>query len=198
MATITQIVLLAVAAYALFFAYDVRTVSSAANARSGLLFAAGCVFVLASLIVIFATQFAACPWDVLSILCLIIALIAAALTIKALFFSLPANTYAAPEQGRPAYTKGMYALCRHPGVLWLCVALVAVAVMLRTPAAVVGCLVLCAGDVAYMLFQDRWSFPRTFCDYEAYKRSTPLILPTAASVRRAFETGCAAQAGGRV
>ena len=40
--------------------------------------------------------------------------------IYTLFFALPFDeTYVKENQGRKVYTAGMYALCRHPGVLWL-------------------------------------------------------------------------------
>ena len=42
-----------------------------------------------------------------------------ALEIYSLFFALPAEaSYARPGEKRPACTTGVYALCRHPGVLW--------------------------------------------------------------------------------
>ena len=43
-------------------------------------------------------------------------------------------------------------------------------------------------DVAYALFQDRWTFVRLFPDYREYRQETPFLLPTAASWRRCFHT----------
>lgn len=51
---------------------------------------------------------------------------------------------------------------------------------------VLSCLLLCAGNVAYMVFQDKWSFPRTFCDYQDYQRNVPFFFPTCQSVRNAL------------
>ena len=42
------------------------------------------------------------------------------LLVRTLFFAFPAEeAYARQDTGRPACTRGVYALCRHPGVLWL-------------------------------------------------------------------------------
>ena len=43
-------------------------------------------------------------------------------------------------------------------------------------------------DLLYVIFQDFWTFPRTFTGYDAYKDSTPFLLPSAASIRRAVRT----------
>lgn len=94
--------------------------------------------------------------------------------IKSLFFSLPSDTYASPEQGRHVYQAGMYALCRHPGVLWYCMFFLFVALTLRMGVAFACCSILCAGNIAYMFFQEKWSFPRTFCDYDVYQQKVPL------------------------
>jgi protein-S-isoprenylcysteine O-methyltransferase Ste14 len=183
---LTYIVPLVVVAYLLFFLYDWRIVSREKSSGSMVLFFAGCALVLAATVLLLVTQLPSCPWDALSFIFLALALVSAVLMMKALFFSLPANTYTAPEQARHTYACGMYALCRHPGVLWYCLMFISLAIMLRTPAAFIGCCVLCAGDIAYMVFQDVWSFPRTFCDYAAYKRNVPLFFPTRESFRAAF------------
>ena len=54
-----------------------------------------------------------------SILLLGIATIFFVLLIYTLFFALPFDkTYQNESEKRMAYTEGVYALCRHPGVLW--------------------------------------------------------------------------------
>lgn len=193
---LTYVAPLAIAAYMLFFFYDWRTVSRKENAGSMAVFGAGCVLVVAATLLLLAAQLPQCPWDAASFIFLALALASAVLMVKALFFSLPANTYTAPAQVRGAYTQGMYALCRHPGVLWYCLMYASLAIMLRTPAAIAGCFLLCLGDVAYMIFQDAWSFPRTFCDYDAYRQSVPLFFPTRASLHAALTTGGSKVDGG--
>ena len=43
-------------------------------------------------------------------------------------------------------------------------------------------------NLGYALFQDRVTFPKTFCDYLAYREKVPFLLPTADSFRRAVKT----------
>ena len=62
------------------------------------------------------------------------------------------------------------------------------ALAFRSTPASLSCLLLCAGNVAYMVFQDAWSFPRTFCDYRDYQRNVPFFFPTCQSVRNAISS----------
>ena len=86
-------------------------------------------------------------------------------------------------------TGGTYRLTRHPGVLWLSLGVVALSIatgsrqLMRTAAALI------AGDVVHVWFQERFVLGREFGeDYDAYRRHTPMLLPTPTSLRR-FLTG---------
>lgn len=105
-----------------------------------------------------------------------------ALLVYTLFFALPpAASYARPGERRPVRTGGVYALCRHPGVLWF--------------AGLYGCLWACTGlplweavlysglNVGLVLFEDRCVFPARLEGYGAYQASTPFLLPTRRSLR---------------
>jgi len=181
----------------MLFFYDWRTVSCKENTGLVAVFCAGCAFVVLATLLLLISQADQCTWDVLFFVFLTLALASAALMAKALFFSLPPNAYAASVQIRCTYARGMYALCRHPGVLWYCLMFASLAIMLRTPAATAGCCILCIGDIAYMVFQDVWSFPRIFCDYAEYQRNVPFFLPTRASVHAAFAMDGSKADGGR-
>lgn len=106
-----------------------------------------------------------------------------------LFFALPfQETYREQETGRHAYDGGAYALCRHPGILcffglYLCLGLAALPGRLLIHGLVFSLL-----DLAYAGFQDRITFPRIFCDYEAYRQRAPFLIPTGDSIRRARQT----------
>lgn len=99
-----------------------------------------------------------------------------ALLIYTLFFALPAEaSYARPGEKRRACTTGVYALCRHPGVLWF--------------AGLYGCLWIAAGlplweaalccglNVGLVVFEDRCVFPALLEGYAAYQAQTPFLLP---------------------
>lgn len=110
-----------------------------------------------------------------------------ALLVYTLFFALPFDkTYLEENRRREAYTKGMYSLCRHPGVLWF--------------AGLYICLWGVSGDwykgiffismivwnYLYIIFQDLWTFPKTFTNYEEYKKATPFLIPNGQSIRACF------------
>ena len=109
--------------------------------------------------------------------------------VYSLFFALPfQETYRQQEQGRHVYDGGVYALCRHPGILcffglYLCLGLAALPGGLLAHGLVFSLL-----DLAYAGFQDRVTFPKTFCDYEAYRKKAPFMIPTGDSIRRARQT----------
>ena len=110
-----------------------------------------------------------------------------ALEVYTLFFALPVEaSYASPGEKRPACTTGVYALCRHPGVLWF--------------AGLYGCLALAAGlplweaavliafNVGLVAFEDRCVFPARLEGYGAYQASTPFLVPNGASIRACRKT----------
>lgn len=104
------------------------------------------------------------------------------LLIKTLFFALPGEaSYSRPGERRPVRRSGLYALCRHPGVLWfgglyLCL-WPAMGVPLWAGAVFTGL------DVLLVLFEDRWVFPTVLGGYPEYREETPFLIPTAESIR---------------
>lgn len=107
------------------------------------------------------------------------------LLIYTLFFALPFKD--AYVDGRPTLcTTGMYALCRHPGVLWL--GLMYAALYGALPCALTGAsaLLFTTLDIGYALFQDVYTFPRIFPDYGGYRRLAPFLIPNPASIKRTF------------
>ena len=85
---------------------------------------------------------------------------------------------------RPLVDTGVYALCRHPGVLWLGgFYLFAWCAAGGWP--LLAAFVLFTGlDVAYVLWQDRVIFPVSIEHYRLYQQTTPFLVPSAASLRR--------------
>lgn len=126
------------------------------------------------------------PWD---ILLLALGLLSFTALIYCLFFALPfSETYTDPEQGRRVYTCGAYALCRHPGILCF-FAMYLFWGLAALPTGFLWRGMAFSGlNLAYAWFQDRVTFPKTFCDYPDYRRKAPFLLPTAASFRRAVKT----------
>jgi protein-S-isoprenylcysteine O-methyltransferase Ste14 len=107
------------------------------------------------------------------------------LLIYSLFFALPAAaSYTEPGQKRPACTAGVYALCRHPGVLWLTGLLACLHPAAGYPLwAVILATVL---NTALVTFEDCAVFPAVLAGYCDYRRVTPFLIPSGKSVRACF------------
>ena len=123
------------------------------------------------------------------ILLLIFGTAAFAALIYCLFFALPFEaTYTNPKRGRRVYPYGPYALCRHPGILcFFTMYLFWGLAALPTNFLWFG-LVLSLLNLSYTLFQDRVTFPKTFCNYPDYRKNVPFLLPTVASFHQAVKT----------
>lgn len=181
--------LLGMLGFLLFFLYDVNSFTW----RSQLLhksFALGVTLLAAATVLDLA---AALRMGAFSGLKDLILLVAGALCLAALvyclFFALPfAETYQDTDGPPAVCDRGVYALCRHPGVLcmlgmylfWGLGALPAT--MLRNG------LIFSGFNTVYVCFQDRMTFPRTFPDYPDYQKNVPFLIPTGASIRAAWRT----------
>ena len=104
------------------------------------------------------------------------------LELWSLFGALPpAEAYGKTGESRPVRAAGMYALCRHPGVLWflpLTVCLWGAAGLPLLSAAVYSGL-----DLLLIWFEDVAVFPARLAGYGEYRRTTPFLIPSRASVR---------------
>lgn len=181
--------LLGMLGFLLFFLYDVNSFTW----RSRLLhksFALGVTLLAAATVLDLA---AALRMGAFSGLKDLILLVAGALCLAALvyclFFALPfAETYQDTDGPPAVCDRGVYALCRHPGVLcmlgmylfWGLGALPAT--MLRNG------LIFSGLNTVYVCFQDRMTFPRIFPDYPDYQKNVPFLIPTGASIRAAWRT----------
>ena len=104
------------------------------------------------------------------------------LLVHALFFAFPAaEAYARQDVGRPACTQGVYALCRHPGVLWLTGLCLCLWGGFGLPFFTV--ILVTALNVGLVAFEDCRVFPAKLAGYDAYRRATPFLIPTAASIQ---------------
>lgn len=111
------------------------------------------------------------------------------LLIYTLFFALPFNTtYVEKSNEREAYTEGVYALCRHPGVLWYAGMYISFLLIVYS-LEMLWCVMIYIGwNLAYIIFQDMIIFPKTFTNYEEYKKMTPFLIPNRQSLRRCIRT----------
>ncbi len=94
-----------------------------------------------------------------------------------------------PDGERPLYTRGTYALVRHPGVLWLALLQVAFALAIRSRLLLVAAPFWTAANVALVAVEDRVFFPRLFGEaYRRYRKNVPFLIPTLSSVKNCIAT----------
>ena len=111
------------------------------------------------------------------------------LLIYTLFFALPfQETYVDQTAGAKTYDKGMYALCRHPGVLWFTGFYCCLWLALGGAALFWLAFWYSLFNVGYVLVQDYYTFPRIFTDYAQYKRQVPFLLPNVKSFKNCILT----------
>ena len=93
---------------------------------------------------------------------------------------------ACPEGMQPLVCRGVYALCRHPGVLWLGGVYGFLALAWPSRQWLLAFFLFTAGDMFYVLYQDRWIFPHTIHRYGEYQKETPFLIPTVSSINKAL------------
>ncbi len=94
-----------------------------------------------------------------------------------------------PDGERPLYTRGTYALVRHPGVLWLALFQVFLALAIQSQPLLVAAPFWTAANVALVAAEDRVFFPRLFGDaYLQYRRNVPFLLPNISSIKNCIKT----------
>nr|WP_122013512.1 hypothetical protein [Maliibacterium massiliense] len=176
-------------AYLLFFLYDIAGVRRRLPLLQGA-FALGCLLLAAALAGLGCEGWRAAlmpAWQRWTFSAL--ALFFLALLLYTLFFALPfADTYVHQAARSPVCDRGVYALCRHPGVLWQAGLCFSMYLALGTRDMLLAALLFTLLNVLYVLLQDRWTFMRQFDDYGRYRRTTPFLLPTKASLRACART----------
>ena len=107
----------------------------------------------------------------------------AALLVYTLFFALPVkDAYQSQGEVRTVCTAGVYALCRHPGVLWF--AGLYLCLWAATGLSALSAVLYCGLNVALVWFEDRYVFPARLAGYDEYRRTTPFLIPNGASIGR--------------
>ena len=111
-----------------------------------------------------------------------------ALLIHTLFFALPfqRNYTGVADHRHPLVDKGVFALCRHPGVLFFGLFFLCFYLIVPVLPVLLAFLIFTGLDILYVLWQDLYLFPKTISGYDRYKETTPFLLPNKKSIRRLF------------
>jgi len=149
------------------------------------LFAMGFFLVAVSTIVIARGEGAGfMPLPFIKILAGILALMSFLFLIYSLFFALPFKQTYITITNRQVYDQGIYALCRHPGVIWFMTLYFSLWIFTGLTAMFWTFVWFSLLNLLYSFLQDRYFFPEMFNDYERYRKTTPFLLPTGTSIRR--------------
>lgn len=106
------------------------------------------------------------------------------LLIYTLFFALPFDKTYIQQNNRKTYQEGMYALCRHPGVLWYIGLFSCIVMALPNKQLLFAALLFSLMNMIYIIIQDNWTFVNQFDDYKTYKEKTPFLIPNKNSIRK--------------
>lgn len=180
-------IILGLAGYLCYIFFDLNTVHF--QKRWGRhLFAAGTAILAAATICLNVSAYRRGAWHRLSPVFALLALVMFGLLIYTLFFALPSEEAYSGEKSdeHKVCDTGVYALCRHPGVIWLAGMYVALALMLPTKLMWSGAVAFSLADFIYVVLQDVYIFPKQFRGYNEYKKTTPFMVPNRESVRRMF------------
>lgn len=182
-------ILMGLLAFLLFSAYDINSVTSKINIIKPFFFLGSFLLIIATAGIIIES-FHDIKWDLgwMSISGFF-SLIFLILLIYTLFFALPFNeTYVNISATPKVYRDGFYALCRHPGVLWFMGFYFFLWLTLKIPLLLVAGIIFSCCNFLYVIFQDHWTFPRVFEDYNDYQKHTPFIIPNFKSIKRCLQT----------
>ncbi|MFC2072917.1 methyltransferase family protein [Chloroflexota bacterium] len=105
------------------------------------------------------------------------------LLIYSLFINLPfRKTYIATGIGDKLIRTGLYALVRHPGVLWFILFLFSLILVSRSSLLLIAAPIFVLLDIVLVIVQDKFFFVRMFAGYESYQRETPMLVPNRQSL----------------
>ena len=172
-----------------YFAYDINSITK--NNRflqKGFLF--GTLLVAIGTLGMLVGEWNHICWTFVSTyIFILVSIVMFGLLIYTLFFALPfQSTYVEESCQRIAYTEGVYALCRHPGVLWYAGMYIGIAGMTGSWKSIIQGMIFILWNVLYIALQDRVIFPKTFTNYNEYKKTTPFLIPNKKSVEKCFKT----------
>lgn len=109
--------------------------------------------------------------------------VSASLLIHSLFISLPfRKTYVDTGVGDKLVKTGLYALVRHPGIMWFPLFMLSLIPISRSSLLLIAAPTFIALDIVLVVIQDRLIFGRMFHGYDSYRRETPMLLPNRKSL----------------
>jgi protein-S-isoprenylcysteine O-methyltransferase Ste14 len=116
-------------------------------------------------------------------------LISLCLLVYSLFIEIPFHsTYAEKGVGNELTTTGTYALVRHPGVIWLTLVYLSLALLFPSTILFLAVTIWLIMDIILVTLQDKILFPKMFPAYREYQLKTPFLIPTKQSISACLRT----------
>lgn len=154
---------------------------------SSILNIAGLLILTACIVMLFVLSLGIWQAIILRIIFLIFACLFLLLLFYSLFFELPFQSTYVKGQKTPLVTTGTYALCRHPGVLWMAGMLLCLFGACPSVEMLYATIIFNACNILYVYLQEKYIFPHVFEGYEAYCASIPFMIPTKQSIRQCLK-----------
>ena len=109
------------------------------------------------------------------------------LLIYSLFFALPStDTYSVNGTIKKTCDNGVYALCRHPGIIWFSLFYLSLWGAGLVPWYI--SLIFSVENLIYAIVQDIYIFSKTIPRYNEYKKNTPFLIPNINSIKKCINT----------
>lgn len=106
-----------------------------------------------------------------------------------LFLALPfQQTYVSIQGTTKVCNQGVYALCRHPGLLWFAGIYFFLWLYTGKSLLLFGGTVFSLLNLLYVYLQDHYIFPKQFTNYNHYQATTPFLLPNRKSLIQCFNS----------
>ena len=106
-----------------------------------------------------------------------------------LFLELPfSRTYYSTGHSPVLITTGTYALVRHPTVPWYALVLFSLLLVSRSQLLLLAIPVWLTLDIVWVVLQERLLLSKVFPEYEMYRRTTPMLIPTTSSLKACFQS----------
>lgn len=175
--------------FLLFFIYDINSVRNR-NKFLHSLFGIGCSLLLISTSGLVIQNFSLeVIRQIKSLIFIGITMVCLVLLIYTLFFALPFKATYVESTGLPkVYDQGLYALCRHPGVLWFFFVFLFLGMAMQSKEVIMTGILFSFWNLLYIIFQDNYTFLKSFSDYKDYKNKTPFLIPNKSSMLRCIRT----------
>ncbi|MFA7077395.1 MAG: hypothetical protein WC147_03140 [Syntrophomonas sp.] len=117
-----------------------------------------------------------------------LAVLSLILQLYTLFFALPfSKTYVNLGKGNQVIDTGMFALCRHPGVIWFFFFYLFLWVASGKMTVLWAGIIWTILDILHVYIQDRWYFPKILNEYNLYITRVPFLIPNKNSLKNAFQ-----------